>query len=117
VIQEMPYERWLEEDMGLPDIEQDGSTVAEVDGRLVSYGILMTDGAGRGENDFTGTDPAYRNRGLARLVKLASIHWARAHGVREIWTGNDAENAPMLAVNGGLGYRVMHARAKHVRAV
>jgi GNAT superfamily N-acetyltransferase len=114
---EMPYERWLEEDMGVPDIEQDGSMVAEADGRLVAYGILMTDGAGRGENDFTGTDPEYRNRGLARLVKLASIHWARAHGVREIWTGNDAENAPMLAVNRALGYRVMHARAKHVRAL
>jgi GNAT superfamily N-acetyltransferase len=116
-VAEMPYERWLEEDMGVPDIEQEGSTVAEVDGRLVAYAIVMTDGAGRGQNDFTGTHRDYRNRGLARLVKLASIHWARAHGVRELWTGNDAENAPMLAVNRALGYRVMHARAKHVREV
>jgi GNAT superfamily N-acetyltransferase len=116
-VEEMPFDRWLEEDMGLPDIEPDGSVVAEADGRLVAYGILMTDGAGRGENDFTGTHPDYRNRGLARLVKLASIHWARAHGVREIWTGNDAENAPMLAVNRWLGYRVTHVRAKHVRAL
>jgi GNAT superfamily N-acetyltransferase len=115
--EEMPFERWLEEDLGVPTIDPVGSVVAEADGKLVAYGIVMTDGAGRAENDFTGTHPDYRNRGLARLVKLASLHWARANGVREIWTGNDAENAPMLAVNRRLGYTVTHARAKHVRAL
>ena len=115
--EEMPFERWLEEDMGVPTIDPSGSVVAEADGKLVAYGIVMSDGAGRAENDFTGTHPEYRNRGLARLVKLASLHWARANGVREIWTGNDAENAPMLAVNHRLGYRITHARAKHVRAL
>jgi GNAT superfamily N-acetyltransferase len=113
--EEMPFERWLEEDMGVPHISREGSTVAEADGRLVAYGVLMTDGEGRGENDFTGTHPDYRNRGLARLVKLASLHWAQANGIREVWTGNDEENAPMLAVNRRLGYRVLHARSKHVR--
>jgi GNAT superfamily N-acetyltransferase len=112
---EMPFERWLEEDMGVPDISHEGSVVAEADGELVAYAILLTDGASRGENDFTGTRRAYRNRGLARLVKLASLHWAREHGVREVWTGNDEENAPMLAVNRSLGYRVTHTRSKHVR--
>jgi GNAT superfamily N-acetyltransferase len=114
---EMPYERWLEEDMGLPCISGEGSVVAEADGRLVSYAILLADRDGRAENDFTGTHPGYRNRGLARLVKLASLHWARQHGVRVVWTGNDADNAPMLAVNRGLGYAVDHTRAKHVRAL
>ena len=112
---EMPFERWLEEDMGVPHISQEGSVVAEADGRLAAYAVLLTDGEGHGENDFTGTHPDYRNRGLARLVKLASLHWAREHGLREIWTGNDGENAPMLAVNRRLGYRVQHARSKHVR--
>lgn len=112
---EMPFERWLEEDMGVPDISREGSIVAEVDGQLVAYAILLTNGAARGENDFTGTRRDYRNRGLARLVKLASLHWAREHGVREIWTGNDEENVPMLSVNRGLGYRITHTRSKHVR--
>ncbi|HEU0337225.1 MAG TPA: GNAT family N-acetyltransferase [Gaiellaceae bacterium] len=112
---EMPFGRWLEEDMGLPDISREGSIVAEAGGELVAYAILLTDGATRGENDFTGTRREYRNRGLARLVKLASLHWAREHGVREVWTGNDEENAPMLSVNRGLGYRITHTRSKHVR--
>lgn len=111
---EMPFERWLEEDMGVPDISREGSVVAEVNGELVAYAILLTDGATRGENDFTGTRRDYRNRGLARLVKLASLHWAREHGLHEVWTGNDEENAPMLAVNRNLGYRVTHIRSKHV---
>lgn len=112
---EMPFERWLEEDLGAPTISREGSVVAEADGRLAAYAVLLTDGGERGENDFTGTHPRYRNRGLARLVKLASLHWAREHGLREVWTGNDGENAPMLAVNRRLGYRVQHARSKHVR--
>jgi hypothetical protein len=32
-----------------------------------------------------------------------------------VWTGNDSENAPMLAVNRTLGYRPSHVRVMHVK--
>jgi RimJ/RimL family protein N-acetyltransferase len=56
-------------------------------------------------NRMTGTVPAHRHRGLARLAKLATIRWAGANGIRTIATGNDSTNRDMLALNEHLGYR------------
>jgi N-acetylglutamate synthase-like GNAT family acetyltransferase len=42
--------------------------------------------------------------GPAKLAKLAAIRWCADHGVDTILTGNDTENAPMLAINDALGY-------------
>jgi GNAT superfamily N-acetyltransferase len=53
----------------------------------------------------TGVLPTYRSRGLATALKLLTIRLARARGVRLLRTNNDAENAPMLAVNRKLGYQ------------
>jgi GNAT superfamily N-acetyltransferase len=114
---EQPFESWLRDDIGIPDLELAGSTVAVADERLVALSLLTSDGAERAENDFTGSHPDYRGRRLATLVKLAALHWAQAQGIREVWTGNDADNAPMLAINRRLGYRVAGARRKHVKRV
>jgi RimJ/RimL family protein N-acetyltransferase len=48
--------------------------------------------------------PAYRGRGIATALKRATIAWAIDHGLTALETGNDVENAPMRAVNLGLGY-------------
>jgi len=53
---------------------------------------------------FTCTDPEYRGRGIARAVKLQGLAQAVELGVREVFTDNDAENAPMLHINETLGY-------------
>jgi GNAT superfamily N-acetyltransferase len=46
----------------------------------------------------------YRGRHIALALKVAAIEAARAKGARFMTTGNDALNAPMLAVNQRLGY-------------
>lgn len=56
-------------------------------------------------NSVTGVLPAYRSRGLARVIKLLAIRAARERGVTTLRTNNDSENAPMLAVNRALGYQ------------
>lgn len=53
---------------------------------------------------FTGTRRAYRNRGLALALKLRTVTYARAHGIREIRTWNDTLNEPMLHINVTLGF-------------
>ena len=53
----------------------------------------------------TGTRRAFRGQGLARLAKTASLRRARDAGCTEAFTGNDAANAPMLALNTAFGYR------------
>jgi RimJ/RimL family protein N-acetyltransferase len=65
---------------------------------------------------FTGTLRAYRGRGLALAVKLASIRWAREHGITSMSTHNDETNAAMLAINRRLGYRPAGRRVEWIRA-
>jgi RimJ/RimL family protein N-acetyltransferase len=73
--------------------------------------LLVNPEAGVAVNEMTGTLKEYRGRGLARLAKLAAIRWAAEEGFHEIGTGNDSENAPMLALNQSLGYEVKWRRA------
>jgi GNAT superfamily N-acetyltransferase len=112
---EQSFEEWLRDDLGVPDLDFHGSVVAVVGDRLAALAFVAWDGARRAENEFTGTHPDFRGRGLATLVKLSTLHWARSRGIAEIWTGNDSENAPMLAINARLGYQPAGARRKHVK--
>lgn len=70
-------------------------------------GLALTDvlpgGAGL-YNRVTGVLPTWRGRGVATALKLLAIRAARARGATYLRTNNDAENAPMLAVNRALGY-------------
>lgn len=73
-------------------------------GTVVAYGSVTVAGD-RAWNSMTGTRPEHRGRGLARLAKQHSLVALAGAGVRRCFTGNDAANAPMLAVNEALGYR------------
>jgi GNAT superfamily N-acetyltransferase len=95
------YEIW--DNLGL---DRQSSTAAVVDGEVVAFSLVERDGD-RMWSDFTGTVPEHRGRGLARLAKTAALHRAAASGVRVAYTSNDAANAPMLAINRRLGYRLV----------
>ena len=56
-------------------------------------------------HDMTAVARAWRGRGLATLLKRATIAWAIREGLVALVTGNDEENAPMRAVNARLGYQ------------
>jgi hypothetical protein len=61
-------------------------------------------------------DPAcVRGRGLAKLAKSVAPHRARDAGLTRAYTSNDEVNAPMLAVNGWLGYRPVGAEVSCVK--
>ncbi|MEV5820617.1 GNAT family N-acetyltransferase [Micromonospora haikouensis] len=107
--QSFRYEIW--DNLGL---DRQASTVAVADGevvdgkvtggQVVAFSLVKRDGD-RMWSDYTGTVPGHRGRGLARLVKTSALRRAAASGVRVAYTSNDAANAPMLAINQGLGYR------------
>jgi GNAT superfamily N-acetyltransferase len=63
----------------------------------------------------TATLPAYRRRGLALLVKLATTRWAAENGIERLLTENDRENLGMLALNDSLGYRPLYDQGTWVR--
>ncbi|MBZ4322411.1 GNAT family N-acetyltransferase [Streptomyces huiliensis] len=110
-----PYEEWLAREWRRPGIDHALSTVAVADGVPAAFTLAQTDGAGRMMSAMTGTARAHRGRGLAKLIKSHALRRARAAGCTEAFTGNDAENGPMLAVNEWLGYRWSAAEWRYVR--
>ncbi len=110
----MPLEEWRRETLEHPHLDREGSSILEVGGQLASLTFLLVDREGRrAENEMTGTLPELRGKGLATLCKQASIRWAAENGIAQIWTGNDEENAAMIAVNRRLGYRPVKVLADY----
>jgi GNAT superfamily N-acetyltransferase len=105
-IDELPFERWIENYWSHPLLDRDASFVATVEGVAATVTWIQTDReSGAGSNNGTGTIPELRGRGLATLAKRASLARAAALGITRVYTGNDVTNAPMLAINRRLGYR------------
>ncbi|MGW0735754.1 GNAT family N-acetyltransferase [Streptomyces sp. NPDC002851] len=109
------YEDWLRTTWHRPSLDRELSVVAVVDGVPVAFTAARTDGRGRYTSGMTGTVRAHRGRGLAKLVKTHSLHRARAAGCTEAFTGNDAGNGPMLAINRWFGYEISATEVRHVR--
>lgn len=102
-----PYDEWLATAWNHPDQRRD-LCAAVVDGDTVLSFVTTTADPDRRViwSNLTGTIPAARGRGLAKVVKSTALARARDAGFVTAHTGNDAGNAPMLAVNEWLGYRV-----------
>jgi GNAT superfamily N-acetyltransferase len=97
--------RWLEDIWSHPLLDREASVVAVVDGIPAAVTYVETDRAtGRGTNSGTATLPEHRGRGLATLVKRASLSQAAQLGITAVYTGNDVTNAAMQAINRNLGY-------------
>lgn len=97
-------EAFLAEEWRHPDHRPDLGRAVVDQGRVLAFAAVLVAGD-RAWNDFTGTRPEARGRGLARRVKTASLAALADAGVTTCGTGNAAANAPMLAVNRALGYR------------
>ncbi|MFI9255342.1 GNAT family N-acetyltransferase [Streptomyces sp. NPDC053069] len=109
------YEAWIEQHWKHPLLDRDLTVAACVAGRPVAFSVAYTDGGTRYTTAMTGTARAHRGRGLAKLAKIHSLYRARAAGVTEAFTGNDAGNAPMIAINKWLGYEICATEVRHVR--
>jgi GNAT superfamily N-acetyltransferase len=110
-------EEWRRETLEHPQLTLDGSFIALApDGVPAALAFLELDEPARlAANELTGTLVAYRRRGLARLVKLASIRWAKEHGYEKILTGNAEPNEAMLGLNVSLGYEPIDRETHYVR--
>ncbi|MBN0047215.1 GNAT family N-acetyltransferase [Streptomyces actuosus] len=109
------YAAWVAGTWENPLLNRELTVVAVVDGRPAAFSATVTDGTGRCAAAMTGTARAFRGRGLAKLVKNAALHRARAAGLNEALTGNDTGNGAMLAINAWLGYEVCATEVRHVR--
>jgi GNAT superfamily N-acetyltransferase len=58
----------------------------------------------RSEQAFTAVAPRWRRRGLATALKRLSLRFAAEHGVGEVYTWTQRDNADMRALNERLGF-------------
>lgn len=108
---------WQVETLEHPQLSHEGSFIAlATEGVPAALAFLELDEPARlAANELTGTLVAYRRRGLARLVKLATIRWAKEHGYERIFTGNAEANDAMLGLNVSLGYEPIDRETHYVR--
>jgi len=99
-----PYGEW-HDNWADPRQRPDLGRAVLVDHELAAYTLVGVAGD-RAWSDMTGTLPDHRGRGLALLAKQHALAAVAAVGVTRAMTGNDARNAPMVAVNRRLGYRL-----------
>lgn len=80
--------------------------VAEGTDEVVGYAsLLFAPGSSTvAWHDMTAVRRAWRGRGIATALKVATIRWAIEHGLTTLETGNDEGNLGMRAVNRRLGY-------------
>lgn len=123
------------EDLDVGDVTVNAGFVAELDRALVEAGrgrwtILARDPAGScvGGTEVileawdratvlqqnTGIDPSHRGLGLAKWVKAAMLERIRDLRPEAVWvrTENAFSNAPMLAINHALGFKVISTRTE-----
>lgn len=100
----LPFKQWLIDVWDDPLLSLDGSFAVLLEGRVAGSTLLRVAGP-RAGSGFTGTLRAFRGRGVATTVKLASLRWAAQHGVEWAHTFNDDTNDTMLRINERLGYR------------
>ncbi|WP_238176856.1 GNAT family N-acetyltransferase [Kribbella albertanoniae] len=102
-----PYDEWFAVEWNHPELRRDLSIAVLEDDEVLAFSTTTADPARKVTwSALTGTIPAARGRGLAKLVKAVALGRARDAGLARAYTGNDAGNKPMLAVNEWLGYRV-----------
>lgn len=99
------YDNFRAQVLDAPNTPAEGIFIARHAGQMVALTTLELLPNRLGITGTTGVLAAHRDRGVATLVKLASLRYLKEHGYKEARTQNDTANPPILALNEKLGYR------------
>ena len=99
------FEEWRKFNLESPNALPDGYFLAMHEGNFAGVSNLWK----APEEDvlhvgLTATRRPYRRMGIALALKLKAIEYARQRGIRELRTGNETRNRPMLSINEALGF-------------
>ena len=101
----VPFEQFLQVNVESPRALLNAYFIAKVGDVHIGEANLQRPAEGAHlYHNVTGVLPGYRGRGIAMVLKLATIEFARAHGHSEIRTWNEVNNVGMLAINDRLGF-------------
>ena len=102
-----PFADWVADNVTGEAALPDAYFIALDGARYVGVSSVRRDGEDSLRIGITGVLPAYRRRGIGRLLKLRVHAWARAHGFREIHTNTTTADRAVLALNDALGYPIV----------
>lgn len=89
-------------------ISADSVLVAEEEGRVASYVACRTDHEkGSGIIVLVATAEWARQRGAARRVSSAALHWFSAQGLKSVEVGTQLRNIPAARLYESLGFRLI----------
>jgi GNAT superfamily N-acetyltransferase len=99
---EVSLAEWEREWIGDPE----ATFLALAGGEVIGCAGLLVDGdhAGRAEHGLTAVRREWRGRGVAAALKRATLAWATANGLREVYTWTQRGNADMRRLNEHMGY-------------
>lgn len=100
----LDFDSFVAEELEDSNFVPDGTMVALDGERWIGLAALNR-GPGYLLASMTGVVRAWRGRGLARWLKLATIRYALDAAVAELRTVNDATNTAILALNRSLGFQ------------
>jgi GNAT superfamily N-acetyltransferase len=112
-----PFEVWLERQLHGAGKSPATFWIALDGDRPVGVARIRRSSESMAGNGYTGVDPDYRGRGIARALKLKTVEWSREHGIRYLYTENDIENHRMLAINVSLGYQPLPVEIEMVKVL
>ena len=99
------FDEWLKSSLNHAELRQDAYHVAVKDGEYVGYSYLWGGSkTGLIHNGMTGVKRQHRRKGIALMLKVLSVKYAKEHGFSILWTSNSVTNPAILAVNDRLGY-------------
>jgi len=99
------FKMWKEYVADAPWSINDAFFLAVVDGEYAGLSSLFKPKVGDWLNQgLTGVRRQFRGRHIATALKVKTAEYARDHGIREIRTWNEINNAPMLAINIKFGF-------------
>ncbi|MFC5263915.1 GNAT family N-acetyltransferase [Kribbella qitaiheensis] len=110
------YDDWVREVWESPALDKSLGVAAMAGDEVAAFSAIETDGD-RAWSAMTGSIPAYRGRGLAKLAKWEALRRCADAGIVGAFTSNDDENGPMLAVNNWLGYRRVQTQTGLLRTL
>jgi GNAT superfamily N-acetyltransferase len=102
-----PLADWLVYNVEAPEALTDAYFIALDGERFVGCSSVRRRSEDQLEIGITAVLPAYRRRGIARLLKLRVHEWGRRNGYVEIHTSTTGPNVGMLRLNESLGYVVV----------
>jgi GNAT superfamily N-acetyltransferase len=99
------FENFVDHAVRSPWALNDAYFIAVVDGTYAGVSALFKPQGGDWlQQGLTGVRRPFRGRGIATALKVTTISYARTHGVPEVRTWNEINNAPILAINTKFGF-------------